>query len=173
MLVINFNGKKPAQRNYEYAVVGNSHSDIVRFALQSKLGEYDVETLFNDFDGYIKLQSAGKEYLDKVFIDDYSFENGCLRLDLHLSKKMTHWRNLAVQVQFESDDGNIVAQSEIVGLTLKGTIDADEPISDEYPEAIQQLEGKVIGYDKKIDAKQDDVGLSIVEGAINITYKEE
>lgn len=150
MLVINFNGKKPAQRNYEYAVVGNSHSDIVRFALQNKLGEYDVETLFNDFDGYIKLQSAGKEYLDKVFIDNYSFENGCLRLDLHLTKKMTHWRNLAVQVQFESDNGNIVAQSEIVGLTLNGTIDADEPISEEYPEAIQQLESKVIGFDKRI-----------------------
>lgn len=164
MLVINYNGKKPAQRNYEYCVVGNSDVDTIKFVLQSDIcAEYDLDDL-TGFDAYVKIQSAGKEYIDKISVGSLVEDNnGVYYIILYLTKKMTHWKNISLQLQFEIDEGNIVAQTEIVSLTLSGNIPADETMDEEYPYAIQQVEGKTNQNTKDIEelkAKGDTVILT-------------
>ena len=164
MLVINYNGKKPAQRNYEYCVVGNSDVDTIKFVLLSDFCGYPLEDVVSmNFDVYVKIQSAGKEYIDKIYVGNLRNENGVFFVNLFLTKKMTHWKNIALQLQFENDEGYTVAQTEIVSLTLSGNIPADETMDDEYPYAIQQVEGLAHKNERDIEelkAKGDTVILT-------------
>lgn len=156
MLVINYNGKKPNQKEYNYAVVGNSEANVIRFVLQSSIcSGYTLEEISN-FDFYAKMRSAGSEYIDKV-MGEVSFENDLIIFDVLITKKMTHWKNLSLQVQIEANGGLIVAQTEIVCLELSSTISVDKEISEEYPEAIQQLEGKVNTFDRRITNVEEKV----------------
>ena len=155
MLVINYNGKKPSQKEYGYSVVHNSQADIVRFVLQKPISEYSLEQLA-DFYAFVKVQSAGKEYLDKISAVS-TYENECVVVEWQINKKSTHYKNLFVQLQFETNLGNTVAQTDIVSLTLSNTINADEEISDEFPEAIQQMEHLVLSYNDRITQNEEDV----------------
>ena len=159
MLSITFNGTKPSQRNYEHSIVGNSNVDVIKFVLQSSIcSEYSLEDL-EGFNAFIKVQSAGKEYIDKISAESsYDSDKGTLTIEFQLQAKTTQFRNIALQLQFEESNGIVVAQSEIVALTLKGNINADEEIPDKYPSVLTQIETELGDHEVRIEALEESGG---------------
>jgi len=183
MLNITFNKTKPSQRQYEYSIVGNAQVDVVRFVLQSDIcSEYGLIDLSN-FNVYVKVQSAGGEYIDKISAtSEFDGEKNTLTVDFMLLKKTTQFKNISLQLQFESDEGVIVAQTEIVCLTLKGSINADKEIPDLFPSVLSQMEHELADHEERIEeleqgggggeSKIKSVDVSYSNDELNVSLKD-
>jgi len=142
MATILFNGIKPKQCVYEISVVGNAKVDKINFILTTTISDLHSLTELADFHCYIKVQSAGGEYIDKISATS-SIVNNKLVVEFVLQKKTTQFKNIGVQLQFEYDDGRVISQTEVVGLKLSNTIPADEEIPDRFPSVLSNLEYRV------------------------------
>ena len=148
-LDITFVGIKPNGKCFDFSVVNNAKVDVINFVLTTPLDSVYTLKQLNEFNAYVKVQSAGGDYIDKISATStYDSENEKLTVSFVLHKKTTAYKNIALQLQFEDLQNEVISQTEIVALSLKGTINADKEISDKYPEAIQELE-------KAVENKQD------------------
>jgi len=140
-LDIRFNGIKPQQKCYHFSIQNNAENDKVFFILQSDISNIVSLKDLSKYDVYLKCESAGKEYLDKIKVDCFYVENlNTLTVPFVLPLKTTQYRNVGFQLQFQDANSNLIAQTEIVGMELCGTIKADEEISDKYPSELVRIE---------------------------------
>lgn len=151
MLNITFNKTKPSQKQYEYSIVGNAQVDVIRFVLQDDIcSEYSLGAL-EDFDAFVKVESAGREYLDKISaVSTFDGSKNILTIDFSLAKKTTQFKNIALQLQFEDDEGAVVCQTEIVALRLKANIDADNELPDVYPDILHGIQQELDDHEERV-----------------------
>ena len=164
-LVITFTGKKPSAKCFDFSVVGNASVDVISFKLTSPIDNiYTLEQLAN-LDAYVKVESAGKDYLDKITATStyVGGQNPYVQIDFELEAKTTQFRNIALQLQFEDNDGEVVSQTEIVALELKATIPADTELPDVYPSVLKRIDDELADHEERISdieetyAKESDV----------------
>lgn len=149
MLVINYKGITPQQRFYSHAVKGNNNANEIKFIVERYQNDLDLASLTP----YLKVSSKCENYFDKISLtltndDDFVY------LVWTMTRKSTHYRNLELQLQFQSDDSDdVVFQTQIVELELNETINADKEISEEYPTILSQLEKMI----KEIEANAEKI----------------
>lgn len=143
MLYIHYNQTKPNQTAFEYAIQGNNNVDVVCFDIK------EIELGFEPTHIYVKVQSKDKKYIDKIELTE---SNGVL--NWHLLAKTTRHKVVSVQLSFETDTQYF--QTEMVELTLKPYINAEEEIENDYPLVLQDLQ-------RQIDEMSGGGGASSVE----------
>lgn len=148
---ITFVGKKPNKKVFEYSVVGNAKVDRIDFILTTTPSDIYSLSELADFLPFVKVQSVGLDYVDKIKTTSEIVDNN-LVVSFTLQKKTTQFRNIAVQLQFENDEGKIIAQCEMVGLALSGNINADHEIPDRYPSVLVNLEYRISRLEQGITA---------------------
>lgn len=154
MLVINYKGNIPQQNFYSIGVKQNNKANKIMFVLNAIQQDVDLSVLRP----YLKLQSKEGEYIDKIVLTSQEDTiQGILDIEWLMTSKSMQYRNLQLQLQFQSDNSDeIVWQTMIVEIELSETIKADEEISEKYPTELKQLETEV---NSKVD-KVDGMGLS-------------
>jgi hypothetical protein len=163
MLNITFKGIKPEKNLYSYSVVGNAEVDVIKFILTEPLDSVNTLAELENFDAYVKVESAGKGYLDKISVESSYVEvtnaqqeviGHQLEVEFTLQGKTTQFRNLMVQLQFEKvvNEENLVSQTEIVNLSLSGNIDADNELPNVYPNIIRDIYEKLADHERRISA---------------------
>ena len=148
---ITFVGKKPNRKVFEYSVVGNAKVDKIDFILTTTPSDIYSLSELADFLPFVKVQSVGLDYVDKIKTTSEMIDNN-LVVSFTLQSKTTQYRNIAVQLQFENDEGRIIAQCEMVGLALSGNINADHEIPDRYPSVLVNLEYRISRLEQGITA---------------------
>ena len=119
MLFINYKGTIPQQRNYSYAVKGNNKSNIIKFMVE----RYQEDLDLRDFNCYLKLENKEAGYYDKIKLENVVSSSDFLTIAWEMTRKSTHYRNLDIQLQFESnDEDDIVFQTLIASLEFNGNI---------------------------------------------------
>lgn len=144
MLSISFKGNTPQNRFFKISVIGNNITDKIKFIIPAVQNDVDL-TYFNP---YIKVQSAGGTYLDKISTGAFmtrEIKDDSIEIVWTMTRKSLTCRNINVQLQFEDleQDDIPVWQSAIMGFEVENTIPADEEISEENPTIIQELEKDV------------------------------
>ncbi len=155
MLVIYFKGITPQQRFYSIGVQGNNKSNVIQFVLEKEQANIvlDVDNII------LKVRNEAKDYIDKIPLPCVE-EDGIIYATWEIESKSTQYRNLEVQLQFEreqNDDNNVIWQTQIVGLELNDTINADKEIERLYPSELKRLEDEIERVDDKVDTKVDKV----------------
>ena len=157
-LDITFVGIKPNGKCFDFSVVNNAKVDVINFILTTPLDSVYTLQQLSDLNAYIKVESGGGDYIDKISATStYDSENEKLKISFSLRKKTTSHKNIALQLQFEDLHNEVISQTEIVALSLRGTINADKEISDKFPYAIQILEGQVEELANEVNGKVDKV----------------
>ena len=163
-LDITFVGIKPNGKCFDFSVVNNAKVDVINFILTSPLDSVNTLGQLSNLNAYVKVESAGGDYIDKISATStYDSENEKLTVSFTLHKKTTSYKNIALQLQFEDLQNEVISQTEIVALSLKGTINADKEISDKYPEAIQELEKEVGSYSGRIEEVEEKVANAVLK----------
>ena len=147
MLSINFKGITPQNRFYKYSVIGNNNSNKIKFILSAIQNDVGLSSLTP----YIKVQSAGGTYLDKIRAVA-SVEDETIAIIWTMTRKSLSCRNLTIQLQFEDVDNNndVVWQTSMIELELENTIKADEEIEEKNPTILQQMAGQLVNHEERI-----------------------
>lgn len=163
-LDITFVGIKPNGKCFDFSVVNNAKVDVINFILTTPLDSVNTLEQLSNLNAYVKVESAGGDYIDKISATSvYDSENEKLTISFTLHKKTTSYKNIALQLQFEDLQNEVISQTEIVALSLKGTINADKEVSDKYPEAIQELEKEVGSYSGRIEEVEEKVANAVLK----------
>ena len=146
MLVINYRGITPQNNFYSFGVKANNKANKIKFVLSNV---QDFLTI-GGFTPYLKVQSKEHEYIDKIELESSVVGNN-VEMVWEMTRKSTQYRNLELQLQFQSnDDDEIVWQSMIVLIELCETIPADKVISEKYPSELEHLEKSVANKQDKL-----------------------
>lgn len=138
MLVINYKGKTPQQPFYSISVKGNNKSNKICFMFNAMQQDIDLRNT----NPYLKVQNKEHSYIDKIKLEQgqMSYNDTILETIWEMTSKSTQYRNLELQLQFQSDDDDeIIWQTQIVEIELSDTINADEEIEEKYPSELQRL----------------------------------
>lgn len=130
MLYIHYNQTKPNETEFEYAIQGDNNVDVVDFDIS------DIQLDFEPAHTYVKVQSKDKKYIDKI---ELSANNS--HLLWNLKAKTTRHKIVNVQLSFETEQKCF--QTEMVELTLKPYINADQTIGNDYPTVLQDLQAQI------------------------------
>lgn len=156
MLVINYKGKTPQQPFYSIGVKGNNKANKICFIFNAIQQDIDLREL----QPYLKVQNKEHSYLDKIKLEEVqkSYDDTILETIWEMTKKSTQYRNLELQLQFQSDNSDeIVWQTQIVEIELSETINADEEASEKNPTIINQLEKEVANHETRIKSLESEV----------------
>lgn len=136
MTIIDFRNKNVSE--YRFAVIGNSNFD--RVYLYSGFPQFATDCSI-----YLKVRSNEDNYVDKIAIvsEDISVDDGALLCKWTMGAVSTQCKKLYLQLQFERETGEIIAQTGIVGLTLADTINVDELIPIIYPQVLKELKKQI------------------------------
>lgn len=136
MFIIDFRNKLVSNNNF--SVIGNNNVDVVYF--YSHFTQYA-----SGYNVYLKVISEDERYIDKILIDseNISIEGDALLVKWTMGEVSTQCKKIDVQLQFENNDGSIIAQTRIVSITLGDTIDADTLIPIIYPKILTQLQEQI------------------------------
>ena len=136
MFIIDFRNKNVSE--YHFSVIGNANVDLVH--LYSNFSQYASGTSI-----YLKVRSHDEDYVDKIAIasENVSVEDGALLCKWTMGKVSTQCKKLYLQLQFEKDDGEIIAQTGIVSLKLGDTIDVSQEIEPIYPDILKSLQNQI------------------------------
>lgn len=120
---------------YAFSIVGNKNVDVVY--LYSNLAEYA------SYNVYVKILS--QNVVDKIAIDsnDISIVNGLLLVKWTMGELATKCRNLKVQLQFENEQEEKIAQSKIVDVKLANSIDPNSEVEPIYPNILKRLQDQI------------------------------
>lgn len=169
---LTFCGKSPQQRFFRIGVVGNNLADDLTMIIDKKQGNLNLA----EFTPFIKIVNRDFTFVDKTrhFIFDVDTDPEKVRLIYVFPKKVTRQRNVDMQVLFQKTDNDdaIIWQTEIFNATFDLEIPADEVISKEYPDELQDLDDRVT---ECIDrAHFPDVGVGgviYIDAATNTPYR--
>ncbi len=155
MFIIDFRNKNMSE--YRFSVINNSNVDVVN--LYSNFVQYATNTSI-----YLKIRSVDDTYVDKIAIasENISIDDGALLCKWRMGAVSTHCKKIGLQLQFEQE-GDIIAQTGIVYLTLADTIDVDELIPIIYPQILKELQ-------EQIDALTNDSGAKVTLGYSNDVF---
>lgn len=153
-MIINFSGETPEKNQVSLSVMGNNNVDHVEFVFDRFLP--DGQDLL-EYKPYVKVQSPFNLYADKDIPEEFGeYGTGKVWVQWYLLDKATKFRTLFVQVQFESkDEKEVIWQSEIVTLLLRGTINADEQIAHRQRSQLQDHEKRITAAENALDGKVD------------------
>lgn len=167
---LTFCGKSPQQRFFRIGVVGNNLADDLTMIIDKKQGNLNLA----EFTPFIKIVNRDFTFVDKTrhFIFDVDTDPEKVRLIYVFPKKVTRQRNV----------DTIIWQTEIFNATFDLEIPADEVISKEYPDELQDLDDRVTALEQKdggvtecIDrAHFPDVGVGgviYIDAATNTPYR--
>lgn len=137
-----FKRNVPQQKMYSYAVKDNNNSNTITFVLD-KIQEDNLDlsslTCFVKVKGY----TIDKDVVVKIV------EENKVKIKWVLKRKHTKSRIISVQLQFEGYENDLVWQSEIIEITLSGTIKADEYIENEFPGELMDHEARIQALEEK------------------------
>lgn len=150
MLVINYKGITPQQRFYSHAVKGNNNANEIKFIVERYQNDLDLASLTP----YLKVSNKCENYFDKIALSLTS-DDDFVYLVWTMTSKSTQYRNLELQLQFQSVE--VVFQTQIVELELNETIPAEKHIEEEHPTAIKQIEDELDDHEKRIEQLEEDV----------------
>ena len=171
MLVINYKGKIPQQNFYSIGVKENNKANVIMFVLSAYQQDVDLSNLTP----YLKVQNKEYAYLDKIKLESANDEllNDTLNVVWEMTSKSTQYRNLELQLQFQSDDDDeVIWQTMIVEIELSETIKADQEISEKYPSELAQLEKEIRDIDTELENKVDKVeGMGLTHNDFTDTLK--
>ena len=135
MFIIDFRNKVVSE--YRFSVINNSNCDLVH--LYSHFTQYANKSI------YLKIRSVGNTYVDKIAIDseNISIEDDALVIKWLIGAVSTHCKQVELQLQFEDESENLIAQSRIVKLVLADTIDVEQLIPVIYPTIIKDMQDAI------------------------------
>lgn len=146
---LTFCGKSPQQRFFRIGVVGNNLADDLTMIIDKKQGNLNLA----EFTPFIKIVNRDFTFVDKTrhFIFDVDTDPEKVRLIYVFPKKVTRQRNVDMQVLFQKTDNDdaIIWQTEIFNATFDLEIPADEVISKEYPDELQDLDDRITALEQK------------------------
>ena len=147
-----FNGERPTQKVYFYSVQDNNNADELVFVIAKEQEDISLSMAYTP---YIKIQDAGKSYIDKDVFDSIEENETQFALHYFLKRKSTQFRTLQLQVQFEESEEDVVWQTEIVNLNLFNTIKADAFIENNNASVINELLHRVEELERKVEALEN------------------
>lgn len=120
--------------NYRFSVIGNNDVDEVQI--------FSHFTQYENYSCYLKVMSDDETFADKIAIDNEHKEviDDALVVKWLMSKDFTQFKKIYVQLQFENTNGEEVAQSRIVEITLNDTLPVERHIAKMYPDVLKRLE---------------------------------
>lgn len=124
MLSIIYNGIKPNEYEFEYSVIDNNKVDYIDFS-------FDDQHAGTPF---VKIESKDRKYVDKIDVSEY-VSNGHIIFPL-LAKTTAH-KVIRVQLSFETSETKW--QTEVVEITLKNSVRAEEEIANNYPSILDRI----------------------------------
>lgn len=149
MLIITYNNTKPNERKFEYSIVGNNNVDNIVFDCSRINGGEGID--ITELDAYVKIESKDKSYVDKIKV----WLDANRRISFPLLAKTTAHKVFYVQLSFEDEDYKY--QTQVVEITLKNSINADEEITNNYPTILKQLEDNDAEQEESIGDLEDRV----------------
>lgn len=162
MLVINFKGKTPQQNFYSIGVKDNNKANKIMFVLSA----YQQDVNLGEYTPYLKVQSKEHDYIDKIVLESTKdvISDDILNIVWTLTSKSTQYRNLELQLQFQSDNNDeVVWQTMIVEIELSETIKADKEVNEKYPTELAQLEKEVASYSGRIEECEEKVDEAVLK----------
>ena len=154
---------------YRSSVIGNNNVDVAH--IYSRFIEYAT-----GYNAYLKVLSSEEDYCDKIEIDsaDMSIDDGALLIKWTMGEVSTRYKKIFIQLQFENNDGSIIAQSRIVSIVLSDSIQSDVIIPPLYPKVLQQLRQDVDALaENKLDKVTNQSGIYAVNSSheqVMLTY---
>lgn len=135
MFIIDLRNKFVSDNHF--SVIGNNNVDKVRF-----LSHF---TQYSNYSIYLKVKSEDETYVDKIEIasENISVDEDMLVVDWTMGKVSTQCKKIYVQLQFENDEGELIAQSRIVNIILNDTIDVSEEMKRIYPDILIELQNQI------------------------------
>lgn len=130
--------------NYRFSVMNNNDVDEVQiFSHYSQYLNYSI---------YLKVMSDDETFADKIAIDNEHKEvlDDALIVKWLMSKVFTQYKEIAIQLQFENENGEEVAQSRIVKITLNDSLPVDRHVEKQYPDVLERLEREVAELKAKV-----------------------
>ena len=147
MFIIDLRNKQVSDNHF--SVIDNDNVDEV--LIYSSFTQYA-----SGYSVYLKVESDDKTYCDKIAIssENISVEDDALVIDWTMQGLETHYKQIAIQLQFERNDnsGTVIAQSRKVSITLADTIEVGEHIERVYPHVLSDLERKLKELEARVEA---------------------
>lgn len=174
-----FKGNKTQKNFFKIGVMANNKVDNLE--MYFKLSE-NVE--INNLRIFLKMNNSDFSFVNKEPIRNFDLIDNNLIIYYTLTRKVTKFKNIDMQVQFEylTDDDIEVWQTQIFNITFDDTIAADEYIEEENPDILQDYEKRltdleaepqrVVEYDSQYSFPN--IGISSViyiDKAANKTYR--
>lgn len=127
-----------------FSVMNNNDVDEVHF--------YTHFTQYENYSCYLKVMSDDETYADKIAIDSEHKEviEDALVCKWLMSKDFTQFKQIKVQLQFENSQGEEVAQSRIVTITLNDTLPVDRVVKKLYPDVLRRLEQQYNDLEERV-----------------------
>lgn len=143
MFIIDLRNKNVS--DYGFSVIDNNNVDEV--LIFSHFKQYENNSI------YLKVLSDDETYCDKIAIDseNVSVEDDALVIDWTMGGLATHFKQISIQLQFEDSEGNKLAQSRIVTITLHDTIDVSKHLERLYPDVLRRLENEIADIKRRLD----------------------
>lgn len=134
MFIIDLRNKLVSE--YRCSVINNSNVD--------ELHIYSHFTQYANYSIYLKVRSAGGDYVDKIAIasENIAIQDDALVVKWLMGAVSTQCKKIEIQLQFEQGE-TIVAQSRIVSVILGDTIDVSKEITPIYPDVLKHLQAQI------------------------------
>ena len=123
--------------NFCFSVINNNNVD--------KVWIFSHFVQYSNYNVYLKVISDDETYVDKIKIDseNIAVEDDALVVTWTMGLISTQCKKIALQLQFEDDDGNYVAQSRIFTITLADTIDVSKESKHIYPDIFKVIDEEI------------------------------
>lgn len=143
MFIIDLRNKNVSE--YRFSVMNNNDVDEVHI--------FSHDVAYSNYSIYLKVMSDDETYADKIAIDSEHKEviDDALLVKWLMSKVFTQFKQIKIQLQFEGAQGEELAQSRIITITLNDTLPVDRHIEKIYPDVLAKLEKKVADLEKRVD----------------------
>lgn len=130
---------------YCFSVINNNDVDEVQI--------FTHATQCESYSCYLKVMSDDAKFADKIFIDTEHKEiiDDALVIKWLMSKEFTQFKKIAIQLQFENAEGEEVAQSRIVEITLGDTLPVGKEIKKIYPDVLERLEKRIAELEARVE----------------------
>ena len=137
---INHTGIVAEQPRYKYAVKQNNKSNIIIFKFSK---QQDSIVLDPNKHFYVKVRNSGRTFTDKDPNVVVTSTDKDVIISWTMLRKVTQFKDIDVQVQYEDTQNDIVWQSAMVNINLFDNIPADQEIEDLYPSILMKLQKQI------------------------------
>lgn len=142
MLIINYEGLKPIQDRFNYAVQGDNNTDKVEFSLKKIVDGIDLSS--TNFKVYARVQNQAKTILDKTEITSSKVVDGNqVSFSFNLLAKHTQNKIIEMSISFEDATNNKVIQTRLVTIQIANQVASSTEIANTYPTIIEEMQEEI------------------------------